>query len=236
MSLRVGIHQSNFMPWLGFFDKMAKVDVWIHLNDVQFMRGEWQHRQKFHHWTKEWFWLTVPLNRATTHLHMTLKEIRIGQYNRGDWRQSHLEDLTRSYSQAPYWLRALPFLEAMYAVDWECLVDLNLYTIAALRVFLKLECPCVDARQLGDWGSRKGTDLLVWLCERIGATTYLSGPDGRFYMDLPAFERAGIEVEFQDFKHPVYPQAQGDRFVSYLSAFDLIVNHKDSDKVLRGEI
>lgn len=230
--LRISIHQPNFMPWLGYFEKMSQVDIWVHLPDAQFMKGEWQHRQQFRHWQKDKFWLTVPLHQASLHLGTPIREVRIGQYNKGDWRQAHMEDLTRSYGQSYYWLRALPFLDMMYTADWDHLLELNLYTIDWLRVFFKITCPMVDARQVGDWGDLRGSAQLLWLCQSLGATHYLSGPDGRTYLDLPAFERAGIEVEFQDFTHPAYPQVHGEPFVSHLSALDLVVNHQYPNRVL----
>ncbi|MBI4051257.1 MAG: WbqC family protein, partial [Elusimicrobia bacterium] len=65
------------------------------------------------------------------------------------------------------------------------------------------------------------TERLVNLCKKVGARTYLAGAGGRDYMDLKLFDKAGIQVIFQEYRHPVYPQF-GGTFVPNLSAVDFI--------------
>ena len=79
----------------------------------------------------------------------------------------------------------------------------------------------VRASELKIEGDRN-TRLLA-LCQHFGADTYLSGDAARSYLDVALFSAHGVRVEWQDFRHPEYPQQHGP-FVSHLSALDLVLN------------
>ena len=77
--------------------------------------------------------------------------------------------------------------------------------------------------------------LLVDILQKVRADKYLSGVGAKAYFDPAPFAAAGIEVTWQDFKHPVYPQLYGD-FIPYLSSIDLLFNCgiKKSHEILRS--
>jgi hypothetical protein len=78
-------------------------------------------------------------------------------------------------------------------------------------------------------------ERLVNICEFFGADTFYEGAAGKSYMDVDSFSRRGIQVEFQDYRHPTYPQIYGE-FVSHLSVIDLLFNQgDDSMAILTGQ-
>jgi hypothetical protein len=116
---------------------------------------------------------------------------------------------------------------------WQRLVDLDLAVVAVLCRWLGLEAPRMRSSTLGVPGRR--SERLVSLCEHLGARHYLSGDAASDYLDIPLFERHGIQVSWQHYHHPTYPQLHGP-FVSHLSALDLIFNCGDeSAQILRSE-
>lgn len=116
---------------------------------------------------------------------------------------------------------------------WERLVDLDIALVDQLCEWLDLKCEMFRSSELGVDGDR--SQRLVNLCLHFGAQRYLSGSGARTYLNTELFERQGIEVVWQDYAHPTYPQLHGE-FLPYLSALDLLLNcGRESHAVLRGE-
>ncbi len=192
------IHQPQYLPYLGFYDKIARADVFIALDNVQFQKNGLQNRNKIK--TRDgWQWLTVPV----AHQHDTkISEVKIS--DPAKWGKKHWGSLQANYGKAPHFGLCADALKPIYAAEWTLLCPLVLELIRVTRDLLRISTPTVLASTLpseGDASSR-----LISLCKAVGADTYLSGPGGRNYMDLAEFERANIRVLWQDFVHPEYPQ------------------------------
>ncbi len=216
-------HQPNYLPYCGFFHKLALCDVFAIVDTPQFVkRGPfgWQHRNKIR--TKDgWMWLTVPvLTKGKYHQRICDTEIN----NNIDWRRKHWRSICLNYKSAPYFAGHSDFFEALYRKNWTSLADLNTEIILYMAKALKISTKIVKCSELDIDG--RGSDLLINICRKLGAAEYLSGIHGRDYIDMDAINRSGIKVVFQDFKHPVYGQGYGD-FIPNLSAIDLLFRRGD---------
>ena len=209
-------HQPNYLPWLGFFDKMLRCDVFIIADNVQFERQGFQNRNriKTSHGVK---WLTVPIKHVGRN--QLISEVEIANQAEPKWAERHWLTLKYNYSQAPYWKEFSGFFEETYSKKWNMLIDLNMHLIKGLMDFFKIKKPLVMASSLGVSG--KGGEQIIAQCKKLGADTHLSGAGGRNYLNLKRFEEEGIKVVFQDFRHPVYQQLHGE-FVPNLSAVDYL--------------
>ena len=212
----VAIHQPQFMPWLGYFDKMDRTDVFVFLDNVQFKKNEWQNRNRIKT-AKGWQWLTVPVSY---HFPELINRVRVN--NNLNWQKKHLHALLTNYRKAPFFDLYFPHFKEFYKREWGRLVDLNIESVILLKDILGIPTRTCIASQLGEMGDDP-TGRLIGICKALGADTYLAGKDGRNYMDLEAFEGAGLRVIFQDFHHPVYPQPFGG-FEPCMSAIDLVFN------------
>ena len=224
----VAIHQPQFMPWLGYFDKIVRSDIFVFLDTVQFKKNEFQNRNKIKT-SQGGTWLTVPvLYKYPEHI----DEVKIN--NRIDWRKKHIRTLEISYRKAPYYHDLVPTLKEFYAGDTESLSEVNRKSIFILLKILGVHKETKVASELIDF-PEKPSERLAAICEFFGADTYLSGAGGRDYLDLEPFNKKGIRVIFQNFKHPVYPQLYGD-FLANLSLLDLLFNcGLNSLKILEGK-
>ena len=212
----VAIHQPQYLPWLGYFDKMRRADVFCYLNDVQYKKNEWQNRNRIKT-AQGWQWLTVPV---CYHFPEKINEVKIN--NTTGWQKKHLQALVTNYSRAPFYKTYSAIFEDAFARDWEFLSELNMHLLAYLREALAIQTkPTVISSDLEL--REEPTDRLIDICKVVGADTYLAGQGGSEYMDLERFENNGIKVIFQDFKHPVYAQLFAD-FKSHLSIVDLLFN------------
>lgn len=212
----VAIHQPQYLPWLGYFDKLERCDVFCLLDTVQYKKNEFQNRNRIK--TAEgWQWLTVPV---TYRFPQRIEEVGINQTV--DWQRKHLQALKTNYSKAPFFETYYPSFEEFYQQSYDFLVQVNVACIQLLVELLGLERKLVLASSL-PVETEDSTLRLVEICKNLGGDYYLSGRDGAKYIDVDMFQNHKIEVLFQDFKHPHYPQCYGP-FEPNMSVVDLLFN------------
>lgn len=212
--MRVTIHQPQFLPWLGYLDKIDQADLFIMLDTVQFKKSEWQNRNRIRT-AKGWQWLTVPVLQ---HFGQRIDEVLINPT--AVWKAQHLRALDMHYARAPYRDRYVAQLRELYSAHWDRLSEFNKATVQWLLEAYGITTPVHNA---AEYAARdEPTDRLIDLCRAVGATRYLAGPGAEHYMDKPRFESSGVRLEIQVFKHPIYRQLY-EPFESNLSALDLLL-------------
>ena len=224
----VGVHQPQYLPWLGYFDKIDKADVFVLLDTVQFKKNEWQNRNKIKT-AQGWQWLTVPVMYKYPQL---INEVTIN--NKVNWQHKHEQAFLSNYTKAPYFEMVANMLEDIFSCPWEYVSQLNIAVVKSIAKALGIDTQIHVASELGEF-PQDPDERLVAITKYFGAGTYLAGIGGKGYMNLDTYEKSGVEVIFQDFKHPVYKQLFGD-FEPFMSIVDLIANHGDKSlTILRGE-
>jgi len=222
------IHQPQYLPWLGYFDKADRSDVFILLDDVQFKKNDWQNRNKICT-PQGGQWLTVPVIHD---FGQKINEVKIN--NKTKWKESHLKALYMNYSKASFFKEYIGLFENIYGMEWDFLCDLNVYLIKELIDLLGIQTKIVLSSEIQV--SNESTQRLIDLCRAVEADTYLAGADGGNYMDLEKFKESGISLEIQDFQHPVYHQRWAKDFLSHMSIIDLLFNYGNKSLItLRGE-
>jgi len=220
----VAAHQPHYLPWLGYLDKLAKCDVFVVMDDLQYEAQNFQNRNrvKLNHGP---CWLTVPLLRGDQSDRILDKRIdNTGRGGRHHWQQRTWRTLVTHYGRAPYWDRYAPELEEVYARRWDLLVELDLRMLELARGWFGIARPIVRASSLELTGAR--TERLAAMCRAVGATVYLSGRGGSTgYLDTELLARGGVTTLWQRFQHPIYPQRYaGLGFVSHLGFLDCLLN------------
>lgn len=216
-TLTLAVLQPSYLPWLGFFDQVRRADIFVFYDDVQYDKNGWRNRNRIKSPGGP-HWMTVPVRIAA--LTQRINETEID--NRQAWARKHVGTVRQFYAKAPFLNRYLPGLEELLAGQrWESLVDLDEAVVHLICGWLGLECRTVRSSELAISGER--SERLLKLCQHFGARRYLSGSAARSYLDVELFAREGIEVEWQDYQHPVYPQQHGE-FVPFLSTLDLLLN------------
>ncbi|MDO5083872.1 MAG: WbqC family protein [Arachnia propionica] len=216
----VTIHQPNFAPWTGYFDKMVRSDVFVLLDVVPFTKGGYQNRVKVKGPAGPQ-WLTVPVQTKG----------RLGQLTRDvetnellPWRENHIKTMRTLYGRSPGHDTASTMLSQVYANPTTTLADLCTDLITRLRDHYAIPTRLVRASELEATGS--SSQLLADIVAELGGDTYLSGPSGRNYLDEQLFRDRGIEVDHHSFTPTPYPQPHGD-FVGGLSMLDHLASGAD---------
>ena len=214
----VSINQPAYLPWLGYFDRIAASDAHVVLDHVQFEKNSFVNRNRIRTATGQ-AWLTVPVLTAGRFGALPIDELEIDEAR--DWRRKHWQTISQSYSRAPHFAAHAPFFDELYGRAWLRLLDLCTFSNSYLLRSLGIETELHSSRSLAVEGAK--SDLALAICRELGATVYLSGALGRAYLDERGFEQAGIEVRYQDYRHPEYAQLHSP-FVPYLAAVDLLLN------------
>ncbi len=226
---RIGIHQPEHLPWLGFINKVMNVDEFVLLDNVQFRKNYFQNRNKIR--TKEsWQWLTVPLKKF--HSNQKINEIKIS-YSQ-DWQSQNLNAIKNSYIKAKYFDAYFKDFEKIYKNEFMLLRDLNIELIKFILQKLGIHTKLHISSELLDDPEQGGTNVTLNICKKLNADIYLSGAFGKDYLDVSKFEKEDIEVKFQDFKHPIYNQLY-EPFIPNMSSIDLLFNYgKDTLNIIKG--
>jgi hypothetical protein len=213
------IHQPQYLPYLGFFNKLARCDIFVALDHVQFQKNGLQNRNRIKTGSTDGVqWITVPVR----HKHgQAINEVEVDSSS--PWQKKHWNALVCNYSRARCFRTYAKQLQTLLFADYRNLSHLNTELIAWCMEALEIRTPVSHSSELAVGG--RATSMLVDICRAVGADAYLSGPGGVNYMEPRLFEEAGIRVLWQDFACPTYEQQFLNRgFVPNLSVIDAVLN------------
>jgi hypothetical protein len=217
----VAVHQPNFFPWLGYFDKLARVDVFILLDDAQFpkmSRGTWVNRVRLLI-NGSPAWMTVPVDRSY-HGAREIREMRINESVR--WRNKMTKTIEASYGKASHFAEVFGAISELIQNPTDGLAAYNTAAIRALASALRLgPDKLVSSSELGV--QQTGTERLVSLVKAVDGGAYLAGGGAAGYQEDELFAEAGIGLVAQEFRHPSYPQTV-EPAVEGLSVIDALMN------------
>lgn len=215
----IAIHQPNYLPYLGFFDKMLKADHFIILDDAQFSKGDFHNRNRINTIAGP-KWLTIPVKCSF----IPIKDIVINNehlFSGMKWTEYHLKLIKDNYLKTKFFKILFIRLEEIYKKEYKKLLEVNLAIIFLLKELFEIKTPVSLSSELGLKSS--ATQRLIDICNYFSAKTYISGKSGLDYMDISLFEKNNIEVLIQDFNHPVYKQ-RFNHFEKNLSSIDAFFN------------
>lgn len=214
----VSIHQPQYLPWIPYFTKIEQCDLFILLDSVDFQKNGLQNRSQIK--TPQGSqWLTVPVQQR---FGQKIEEVELARNS--PWARKHLAKIDQSYRKAYAFKTYEREINSIFSKDWLKLSELNIYSIQVMLDLLEIDTPIIRSSQMRAIG--QSSDLILNLCQEVGATRYISGIGGRNYLKEVDFENAGIEILYKSPTLPeVYPQPfeQFD-FIGNLSAIDILFN------------
>lgn len=211
----VAIHQPAYNPWLGYVHRIALADVFVFLDTVQFEKNSFTNRNRVRIGKNSSGWLTVPVLQKR-HTRATLQDLKIAPQK---WAPKHLRTLTQNYGKTPHFDSVYPAWEALLSRPHTYLADLCWEMLQMICRTLVIKTKLVRSSALQTAG--KKSDLILNIVSGLKADRYISGPQGRNYLKLEAFQYRSIEVVYHDYQHPRYPQS-GTEFIPFLGVFDFL--------------
>jgi hypothetical protein len=221
MTRVVAIHQPNFFPWLGYFDKIARSDTFIFLDDVQFPKtgGVWSNRVKIL-LAGEPRWVTAPVERNSKGTRLVNEMQFSGD---GDWRGKLLKTLVNSYRRTLFFEETFEVIEPLVLNHESNVAEYNIRAIKILASAIGLSTDSM-IRSSDCLTDACSTELLIELTKWAGGEAYLCGAGAGGYQEDGAFQKANIVLEYQNFNHLEYPQLGSVTFCGGLSIIDVAMN------------
>lgn len=214
--MTVSILQSNYIPWKGYFDIIAKSDVFVIYDEVQYTRRDWRNRNLIKT-TDGLKWLTMPVIQDD--YYQKIFDTKILQ---GNWIKKHKSSIQANYGKAPYFKEYKDVIFEIYDSPLASLSEMNRLFIENICAILAIETIIIDSRELNLVGDK--VERLVDACKKLNATKYLSGPAAKNYINEVIFNENNIELEWMDYSNykeynQLYPP-----FEHGVSILDLIFN------------
>lgn len=213
----VTAHQPLYLPWLGFFHKAASADKICILDDVQFSDGDFINRNRIKGLAGPQ-WLTVPIAKKG-HGQRLIKDIVVIH---DGWQRRHVAALRHAYARAPFFHDYIAEIEGLILrKEWVFLFDLDIAFLELAFSILEIQTQIILSSSLKI--EEKKSELILNMCQKLGADVYISGENGLDYLDVPKFHMHHINVKIQNYVSPKYQQS-GASFVPNLSFIDLLFN------------
>ncbi len=225
VNLIVTIHQPNYFPYPGFFQKVLLSDIYVVLDRAQF-EFDITNRNKIITPEGSWSRISVPIKKGQKFFEIRDVEIN----NEQSWAEKNWNLICKSYNDSPFFDLYKTTLNSVFKKKWNLIFDLNFHTLKKVLEWLNIKTKIIFDSELDVTG--KSSEHLLNICKKLGATKYLSGPGGRDYLNEKIFEQNKIKVEYQKYDPVIYPQKYAKSFVPNLSILDLLFNMGSDSKKL----
>ncbi|KTD62002.1 WbqC family protein [Legionella spiritensis] len=191
------IHQPNFFPWLGYFDKIRQADVFIFLDEVAYPKsgsgsGSWCNRVKLMN-AGQPAWYGLPIQKQSgvqfiKHVYFSNKTYHLGKLK---------SSLQHNYRKAPYYQEVMEFVEPLLNNETDSLAEYNMHVITTLAEHLNVSTRFIRQSELVH--QSHSTELLIELIKQVGADTYLCGNGADGYQNDNLFTEHNIRLRYQNY-------------------------------------
>jgi len=216
--LVVGIHQPNFMPWLGYFYKIWQSDVFIFLDDVQFIKTGSNYTNRVSiNINGQTHYVTIPIKRGSG-----VQEINQTKFLNEKWKKKLITTLQSNYAKAPYFNENREVIFELINFEADNLADYNINFIKAISNKMNFDTKFVKSSALQI--KTKSTQRLIDLIKKVGADIYLSGLGADEYQEHNMYKNENIEIIYNKMPSFKYSQTKREEFINGLSIIDAIFN------------
>lgn len=225
----VSAHQPHFLPWTGYVNRIYLSDVFVIMDNMEYTRNNFVSRNRII--TRNGIsYLTIPVEYKGKS-HSLISDIKVNEIRYEHYVSKHLETIRHSYSKRPGFNSFYPILRSALNERSSNLLSLNIKMLSIILDYLNIKTNILLGSSLNIAGN-KSDGLFSDLCIKTGCVSLLLGLGASTkYIDKESVSSQGVEVCYQKFSHPVYPQ-RTRTFVSGISIIDLIFNVEKSEAEL----
>lgn len=223
----ISAHQPGYIPWIGYFDKIKKSDLFVYMDTVQLTNSS-----SFNFVTRNYIkssqgpqLLTVPIKKKGF-MNKELKELEI-DYSQ-NWVKKHLRTIETNYRKSNNYSYFFPKLKKIYDMEINHFTD---FCYEQLIFFLKEMDIKTKIIKLSDISTKHNkSDLILEICMHFKAKQYIAGGKSMEYLNVNKFLENKIEIIMQNFKNPLYKQLHGS-FIENMSIIDYLMNESEPTKI-----
>jgi len=226
--MKIAILQPHYFPYIGYFSLIKKSDIFVFLDDVDFIKREWKNRNKIrlNNHSNDTTWLSIPIKKNFQQ-NCKINKVLVDNLDLELSLELQFNKLKNSYYKSPHF----NMLGEIFKFQLKKNFNLSLLNINSVEIFfdlLKIKTKIIKSSDLKISG--KKSEKLLNICKILGASTYFANNKSKEYLDENSFLKNNISVKYQDYVHPVYDQIYDNKklnFIPYLSILDLIANQGD---------
>lgn len=217
---KIAITQSNYIPWMGYFEMINYVDQFIFFDETQFTRRDWRNRNKLlcEGKTK---WLTIPL-KTKGNYYKKISEMNVYDDN---WKKEHLKKIFSYYGKLSNFNKNFNKIQKIYTnCSKSRLTEINKHFIKEISKLLKIKSDFQDSDNYKIRNSKNASERLLEICIAAKADIYVSGPSAKNYLDIDLFKKHNVKIEWFKYvysKH--YFQKNREILINNLSIIDYIL-------------
>jgi hypothetical protein len=209
------IHQPNYIPYLGLFNKIKESDIFVFYDIAQYTKGDYHNRNKIK-WSNWEILLSLPVFLS---FWQKIKDVKFDN----KILKKHLQSIEQNYKRAKYYNEYIPQIREIYSYTWDNISEFNIFTIKRICELLEIKTKFVVLSDIVKNLESKSTDALIDISKLVWADEYISWAGWKNYIEEAKFSNAWIKLRYQNYHHPVYTQLWGD-FIPYMSIIDLLLN------------
>lgn len=220
--MKLGIMQPYFFPYIGYISLIKNTDKFILFDVVQFIRHGWIERNRILKQDKGWQYISVPLKK---HEQTTLiKDIKIN--NDENWKNKILAQLQHYKKKSPFYKQTIEVVTEGLNVETDSIVELNFSTLRAVCEYLDIpfNCEIFSEMNLPIESVNAPDEWALNITKALGYSEYWNPPGGMEFFDRTKYEKAGINLKFQQVNVKPYPQRRGpENIETGLSIIDVMM-------------
>ncbi len=213
----IAIMQPYFFPYIGYWQLLNAVDLFVVYDDVNYIKGGWVNRNRILI-NKAPAYITVPLQQSSPYKRICDIVLQPSSV----WRGKLTKMIEISYRKAPCFAEVFPLLEELIRHDADNLADYLVYQLKTLAAFMYIGTGFVVTSRCYANASLSGQERVLDICARETAQVYCNLPGGRSLYDASRFTSQGIALEYIQPKSIVYKQFAG-AFQPSLSIIDVLM-------------
>lgn len=215
---KVAIMQPYFLPYIGYWQLINAVDVFVVYDDIQFTKKGWINRNRYlMNGTDNVF--SIPLKKASDYLNVVDREL---SDTANDDLAKQLRKIESAYKKAPYFSEVIPLIKECFTYDEKNLFHYIYHSILTITRALDITTEIVVSSSLGVSTDLRGQERVIETCKRLQATDYINPIGGKTLYDPADFSVKGIKLHFQNVEPYIYPQFADD-FLPHLSILDVLM-------------
>lgn len=212
---KIAISQPRYLPSCNYIERMIISDVFVLMDNVQHQKRAFEHRNKIKT-NHGGHWLSIPIDRKNSPS-KRIKDLVV--ISKDAWEINHLNSFKQFYAKTPFYSEIIFLLEKYYSKKRKNLNDVVMDMLSIIIDYLELEVN-LEIASNHEWRA-SGDDLIIEMTKKFSGDTYISGPNGRNYIDKTKFQNNNIELLFHEYDHPIYNQLWGP-FLPYMTIWDLL--------------
>ena len=216
MPKKIAIMQPYFFPYIGYWQLINAVDIFILYDDVNFIKKGWINRNNIL-LNKRDHLITIPLLNVSQNKH--INECMVSDdYKTID---NIIKTINLAYKKAPYYNLVFPSIEEIIKTKGS-ISDLVLKSVLWIKEYLDIDTEIILSSSIDKNNELKGQDKIIEIVKKLNGNHYINAIGGQELYDKEIFNNNGIKLNFIKMKEIKYKQFNNE-FVPNLSIIDVLM-------------